>query len=62
MFDKLGVAGILGVLCLLAGIAVVALESLIVAGGLSLVIAGVGLVVFGLVKNLISSLGMGGMV
>ena len=62
MLDKLGIPGILGVLFMLGGIAVVALENIILAGGLALVIAGLGLIVFGLVKNLLSSLGMGGMV
>lgn len=62
MFDKLGLAGVLGVVLMLGGVAVVALESLVVAGGLALLVAGLGLVVFGLVKNLLSSLGMGGMV
>jgi hypothetical protein len=62
MFDKLGIPGILGVLFMLGGIAVVAFENPILAGGLALVIAGLGLIVFGLVKNLLSSFGMGGMV
>ena len=62
MFDKLGVPGILGLLIMLGGIAVVAAENIVLAGGIALVIAGLGLVVFGLVKNLLSSLGMGGMV
>jgi hypothetical protein len=62
MFDKLGIPGILGLLFMLGGIAIVALENIILAGGLALVIAGVGLVVFGLIKNLLSSFGMGGMV
>jgi hypothetical protein len=62
MFDKLGIPGVLGVLLMLGGIAVVALENIVLAGGLALVIAGLGLVVFGLVKNLLGALGMGGMV
>ncbi|WP_340098850.1 DUF7470 family protein [Salinibaculum salinum] len=62
MFDKLGLPGIAGVLFMLGGIVVVALESLLIAGGLALLVAGLGLVVFGLVKNLLSSFGMGGMV
>ncbi len=61
MLDKLGLAGLVGVVCMLGGIAVVAWQNLILAGGLALVIAGLGLVVFGLVKNLLSSFGMGGM-
>jgi hypothetical protein len=62
MFDKLGLVGVLGVVFMLGGIALVAWQSLVLAGGLALVVAGLGLVVFGLVKNLLSSLGMGGMV
>jgi hypothetical protein len=62
MFGKLGIAGVVGVLVTLGGIAVVALENPVMAGGITLVIAGLGLVVYGLVKNLLSSLGMGAMV
>jgi len=62
MFEKLGIAGVVGVVLMLGGIAVVAWQNLFLAGGLALVIAGLGLVVFGLVKNLLASFGMGGMV
>jgi len=62
MLDKLGVPGLVGVLLLFGGIAVVAWVNLVVAGGIALVIAGLGLVVFSLIKNLITSLGVGGMV
>jgi hypothetical protein len=62
MLDKLGAAGLLGVLLMVGGVAVVALESLLVAGGIALVVAGLGLLVFGLVKNLLASLGIGGIV
>jgi hypothetical protein len=61
MLSQLGPAGILGFLLMLGGIAVVAVESLVIAAGLAVIVAGLGLVVFGLVKNLLSSLGMGGM-
>lgn len=60
MFDKLGFAGVIGLLLMLGGVAAVASQSLIIAGGIALVVAGLGLVVFGLVKNLLASLGMGG--
>jgi hypothetical protein len=61
MFNKLGIAGFLGLLFVLGGVALIASENLLIAGGIALVIAGLGLVVFGLVRNLISSLGMGRM-
>jgi hypothetical protein len=62
MFNKLGIAGVLGLLFVLAGVALVASENLLIGGGIALVIAGLGLVVFGMVRNLLSALGMGGMV
>ena len=61
MLGKLGLAGILGVLVMLGGIVLVALESLVIAGGLALVIAGLGLIVYGMVTNLMQAFGMGGM-
>jgi hypothetical protein len=62
MFDKLGVAGVAGFLVLLAGVGVIAWVDLRIAAGVAFVIAGLGLVVYGLVTNLLSALGMGGMV
>ena len=60
MFERLGIGGVFGVLLLLAGIGVVASQNLVVAGGIALVIAGLGFVVYGIVRNLVSSLGMMG--
>lgn len=62
MLDKLGIPGLLGVVVLLAGLALVTWESLVVGAGLALVIAGLGLVVYGMVQNLLAAFGMGGMV
>lgn len=61
MLKKLGLPGIFGVLLMLAGVALIALENLLIAGGLALVVAGLGLVVYGLVTGLLSAMGMGGM-
>mgnify|MGYP000214500209 CR=1 FL=1 len=60
MLDKLGFAGVVGLLLMLGGVAAVASRSLVIAGGIALVVAGLGLIVFGIVKNLLASLGMGG--
>ncbi|MEF8783886.1 MAG: hypothetical protein V5A39_13340 [Haloarculaceae archaeon] len=62
MLDKLGFAGVVGLLLMLGGVVAVASQSLVIAGGIALVVAGLGLIVFGIVKNLLASLGMGGMV
>ena len=61
MLDKLGTKGILGVLLLLAGIAVIAIQNLIIAAGIGLVVLGFVLTAWGLVSGLLSSFGMGGM-
>jgi hypothetical protein len=62
MFDKLGVAGLLGVLLLFGGIGLIAWQNLVVGGGVALVVAGLGLVVYGMITNLLTSMGMGGLV
>ncbi|UPV75446.1 hypothetical protein M0R89_05100 [Halorussus limi] len=61
MFDKLGAKGIVGVLLLLGGIAVIALQNLIIAAGIGLVVLGFVLTAWGLVSGLMSSFGLGGM-
>ena len=61
MFDKLGAKGIVGVLLLLGGIAVIAIQNIIIAAGIGLVVVGFVLVAWGLITGLLSSFGMGGM-
>ena len=61
MIDKLGAKGIVGILVLLGGIAVIALQNLLIAAGIGLVVVGVVLVAWGLVSGLLASFGMGGM-
>jgi len=61
MLDKLGVAGVVGVLVLFGGIGLIASENLLIAAGIALVVGGLGLVVYGMVSNLLASFGMGGM-
>ncbi|EJN59783.1 hypothetical protein SAMN04487950_3238 [Halogranum rubrum] len=58
MLDKLGTTGILGVVLLLVGIAVVAYKAPIVAVGIALALVGLGLVAKGLVSNVMSMFGM----
>ncbi|WP_018256828.1 DUF7470 family protein [Halomicrobium katesii] len=60
MFDKLGIAGLLGVVVMLGGIALVAWQAPIVAAGIAFVVAGLGLIVYGMVTNLLSAFGLGG--
>ncbi|MBO4247783.1 MULTISPECIES: hypothetical protein [Halomicrobium] len=59
MLDKLGIAGILGVVVMLGGIALVAWVAPIVAAGIAFVVAGLGLIVYGMVKNLMTAFGLG---
>ena len=61
MLKKLGAVGIVGLLALLGGIVLIASESLVIAGGLALVLAGLGLMVRSLIQSVLGSMGMGGM-
>lgn len=58
MFDKLGATGIVGLLLLLAGVAVIAWQNLLIAVGMALVLAGTGLVVKGLVGGMMRQFGL----
>jgi uncharacterized membrane protein HdeD (DUF308 family) len=60
MFNRLGIAGVLGVLCCLCGVGVIAYVAPVVAGGIALVLVGLVLVVRGLLSNVLSAFGMGG--
>lgn len=58
MLDKLGTKGIVGIVCLLAGIGIVAVQAPIVAAGIALVVAGMGLVASGLAEGVMKMFGM----
>lgn len=62
MLKHLGIGGILGVFLLVGGIALIAWENLIVAAGLAIAIAGLGLIVRSLVSSALGAMGMGGLV
>jgi hypothetical protein len=62
MLGKIGPLGLVGLLVLLAGIVLIAWQNLVVAAGVALVLAGLGFLVYGLVRNLLASMGMGGMI
>ncbi|RQG92366.1 DUF7470 family protein [Natrarchaeobius chitinivorans] len=58
MLDTIGPLGIVGILVLLAGIAVVAYANWIIAAGIALILAGMGLVVKSLITSMLQSFGM----
>ena len=57
MFERLGAAGVGGLVLLLAGLAVIAVDSLVVAAGMALMLIGLGLVVKGFASNLMRQFG-----
>jgi hypothetical protein len=59
MLRNIGFVGIVGLLMLVGGVALAAWGNLLVGGALALVIAGLGLIVYGLVTNLMQAMGMG---
>jgi drug/metabolite transporter (DMT)-like permease len=58
MYERLGVGGIVGLLLVVGGIALVAWQAPVVAAGLAFVLAGVGLVVRALVGNVMKQFGL----
>ena len=58
MLRNLGPVGIVGIVLLLAGVALVAHASLQIAAGIALVVGGLGLVVKALVTGMLRSWGM----
>ena len=58
MIDKLGTKGIAGVVLLVLGIAVVAYRAPVVAAGLAMAFAGLGLVASGLIQSVMGAFGM----
>jgi len=62
MLNKLGIPGVLGVLLMIGGVGIVTWQNPLIGGGLALVIAGLGMIIYGMITTLLSSLGMGGMV
>jgi len=61
MMGQLGTKGIVGVLLVLAGLAIVAYRSPVLAAGLVVVLVGMGLVLWGAISGLMASFGLGGM-
>ena len=58
MVNKLGLVGVVGFLLVIGGVGLVAAENLYIAAGISFVISGLGLVVYGMIQALLEKLGM----
>lgn len=58
MYDKLGPLGIVGLLVIVGGIALIAYQNVLIAAGLALILVGLGLVVKALVSSVLTSFGM----
>ncbi len=61
MLRKLGVVGIVGVLLVVAGLATIAYVEPIVAAGMAGILVGLGLVVGNVLRKMLASFGLGGM-
>lgn len=62
MLRSIGLSGLVGIVCLVAGLGVLAYVDPVVAGGVALVFVGAGLVVHGAVRSIASRFGMGDLV
>ncbi|PSP27378.1 hypothetical protein BRC65_06305 [Halobacteriales archaeon QH_2_65_14] len=61
MLDRFGIVGLLGVVLLIGGIGAATWQNPVIGGALALVVAGLGLIVYGLISNLLQAFGMGEM-
>lgn len=62
MIDRLGRSGIVGVVVVVAGLALIALVDPVIAGGIGLVLVGITLIIRGLLTSALDAMGMSGMV
>lgn len=58
MFDTLSPAGIVGLIVVLIGIALIASENLLIAAGFALVLVGIGLFVRAMITGMLRTWGM----
>lgn len=58
MLQNIGALGIVGLVILIAGIALIAYANLVIAVGMALVLAGLGLVVKSLISGMLQNFGM----
>ncbi|MFC3477965.1 DUF7470 family protein [Halobacterium litoreum] len=58
MLDKIGLSGVLGILLVVAGVAVVAWKAPVVAAGLTAILLGVALVARGAIQSVMGMFGM----
>ncbi|MFB6127134.1 MAG: hypothetical protein ABEJ79_07580 [Halolamina sp.] len=58
MLEKLGAGGVVGLLLVVAGLAVLGVHSLYAAAGLALVLSGIGFVARGLIQGIAGAFGM----
>lgn len=59
MRKTFGLAGMFGLVLVIAGLIVIALDSLLIAGGLALVLLGVGMAAYGMISNFMQAMGLG---
>ena len=60
MLRKIGVAGLIGLAAMAVGIVLVAAIEPVIAVGLALVVAGVGMLTYGMVSNFMKAMGLMG--
>ncbi len=58
MLRNLGLVGVVGLVLMLGGVALTTWYSLVLGSALAMVLAGLGLLVYGLVTNLMRAMGM----
>lgn len=57
-YDRLGPLGVAGMLVLISGIGVISTRDVVIAAGVALVLAGVGVTVYAMVRSMMQAFGM----
>jgi len=57
-YAQLGLPGVFGILVMVAGIAVLSVHSVVAAAGVALVISGIGIVVYSMLRSMMQAFGM----
>jgi len=57
-YDQLGPLGVVGMLVMISGIGVISTKDVVIATGVSLVLFGVGVVVYSMIRSMMNAFGM----
>ena len=58
MFQRIGLTGVMGLLLMIVGVALLGLVDLRIAAGVALVVSGIGFLAYGMIKSMMGAFGL----